>query len=328
MCNVLNHKSTLISKLVNFSICSDIHPEKVQIQNAWVVEHLNLPKHEINPDHLRNKFSHLKDVDFHLSDVDNVSILIGADIPELHICYDVRQGSKNQPIALLTLLGWVLMGGTESKPSQINSYHIFVNNKNLKNSIENFWKVDSYDTTIDDNPSLLPQNEKKALDILEKAVIKINGHYLLGLLWRVEFPNLPNNRSLAIARFLSLEKKFKINPEFHKQHQKTIKEYIGTGRTTKIKDGNNTKNIINYLPHHGVVNINKPGKIRVVFDAGVTSNSASVNKSLMNVSDLLNNLVGVLTRFRIGRYAIMGNIEQIFHQILVENKDRDVLRFL
>ena len=48
----------------------------------------------------------------------------------------------------------------------------------------------------------------------------------------------------------------------------------------------------------------------------------------MNVPDLLNNLVGVLTRFRIGRYAIMGNIEQISHQILVENKDRDALRFL
>ena len=32
LCNVLNHKSTLISKLFfnfNFSICSDIHPEKV-----------------------------------------------------------------------------------------------------------------------------------------------------------------------------------------------------------------------------------------------------------------------------------------------------------
>ena len=85
-------------KLVHFSICSDIHPEKVQIQNAWVVEHLNLPKHEINPDHLRNKFSHLKDVDLHLSDADNVSILIGADIRELHICYNVRQGEKNQPI--------------------------------------------------------------------------------------------------------------------------------------------------------------------------------------------------------------------------------------
>ena len=80
--NVLNHKSTLILKLVNFSIYSDIHPEKVQIQNAWVVEHLNLPKHEINPDHLKNKFSHLNDI----------SILIGADITKLHICYDVTQG--------------------------------------------------------------------------------------------------------------------------------------------------------------------------------------------------------------------------------------------
>ena len=132
--NALNHKSTLISKLVSFSICSDIHPEQVQIQNAWVKEHLNLAKHEINPNHLKSKFSHLKDVDFHLSDA-HVSILIGADIPELHICYDVRHGSENQPIALLTLLGWVLMGGIESKATQINSNRISVNNKNLNNSI-------------------------------------------------------------------------------------------------------------------------------------------------------------------------------------------------
>ena len=68
--NVLNHRSSLISKLVNFSICSDMHPEKVQIQNTWVVDFF--PKNEINPDHLQNKFSHLKDVDFHLSDVHNV----------------------------------------------------------------------------------------------------------------------------------------------------------------------------------------------------------------------------------------------------------------
>ena len=150
----------------------------------------------------------------------------------------------------------------------------------------------------------------------------------MGLLWRDEFPNLPNNRSLALSRFLSLEKKFKNNPEFHKQYQKTIKEYIEKGHATNIKDEINTNNVINYLPHHGVVNINKPSKVRVVFDAGATYNSTSLNKSLLKGPDLLNNLVGVLTRFRMGRYAVMGDIEQMFHQILVENKDRDVLRFL
>ena len=55
---------------------------------------------------------------------------------------------------------------------------------------------------------------------------------------------------------------------------------------------NNTNNVINYLTHHGVVNINKLGKVRVVFDAGATYNSKSLNKSLLEGLDLLNNLVG------------------------------------
>ena len=190
------------------------------------------------------------------------------------------------------------MGGINSKATQINSNRISVNNKNLENSVENFWKIDSYGTTKDSNTSLLPQNEMKALAILEKTVTKIDGHYSLGLLWRDEFPNLPNNRSLALSRFLSLEKKFKNNPEFHKQYQKTIKEYIEKGHATNIKDEINTNNVINYLPHHGVVNINKPGKVRVVFDAGATHNSTSLNKSLLKGPELLNNLVKVLTRFR------------------------------
>ena len=35
---------------------------------------------------------------------------------------------------------------------------------------------------------------------------------------------------------------------------------------------NNTNNAINYLPHHRMVNVNTPGKVRVVFDAEVTYN--------------------------------------------------------
>ena len=92
---------------------------------------------------MNNKFSHLKDVDFHLSDADNILILIGREIPELHIFKDLKQRSKNQPITLLILLGWVLVGGIESKSSQINSNQISVNNRNLENPIEIFWKIDS-----------------------------------------------------------------------------------------------------------------------------------------------------------------------------------------
>ena len=32
----------------------------------------------------------------------------------------------------------------------------FVNNKKIENSIKNFWKINSYGTTKDANPSVLP----------------------------------------------------------------------------------------------------------------------------------------------------------------------------
>ena len=56
---------------------------------------------------------------------------------------------KNQPIVILTLLGLVLIGGIESKATQINSNRISVKNKSLENCIENFWKIDSHGTKKD-----------------------------------------------------------------------------------------------------------------------------------------------------------------------------------
>ena len=43
---------------------------------------------------------------------------------------------------------------------------------------------------------------------------------------------------------------------------------------------------------------------------------------------MLNNLVGILLRFRKGRYCVMANIEKMFHQVLVREQDREALRFV
>ena len=122
--------------------------------------------------------------------------------------------------------------------------------------------------------------------------------------------------------FLIARKRIKNNLEFHKQDQKTIKEYIEKGHATEIKNENNTNNVIGYLHHDGVVNINKPGKVKVVFDAGATYHSTSLNKSILKGPGLLYNLVGVLTRFRMERYPAMDDIEQMIHQIVSANFGR------
>ena len=77
-----------------------------------------------------------------------------------------------------------------------------------------------------------------------------------------------------------------------------------------------------------MTNPNKPGKIRVVFDAAAKHKGLSLNDKLLKGPDLLSNLIGLLIKFKKGKYAVIADIEQMFHQIFVLEKERDALRFL
>ncbi|KAL9969331.1 hypothetical protein ACROYT_G021531 [Oculina patagonica] len=83
-----------------------------------------------------------------------------------------------------------------------------------------------------------------------------------------------------------------------------------------------------FLPHHPVLNPNKPGKEQMVMDARAKYNGVSLNDELLVGPDLLNNLCGVLLRFREERVAIAADIESMFHQCLIIEQDQPALRFL
>ena len=109
-----------MSKLVIFDISSSTHPSKLPISNAWVIDSLDLPRFRINKDTFRNRWTHLQDIEIEVDDTQEISILIGADFPQLHVSQDVRIGKENEPIAILTPLGWVLMGEQDKPHSQRN----------------------------------------------------------------------------------------------------------------------------------------------------------------------------------------------------------------
>ena len=169
----------------------------------------------------------------------------------------------------------------------------------------------------DKNPNILPQTEERALNILEKTTTNTDNRYTVGLLWDDHNLDLPDNKNLALSRFSSLEKKFKNHPMLETSYKNTMQEYISQGHTSKLSE-TKAKQITpttNYLPYHPVKNINKPDKIRIVFDAGAKTENESLNTHLLKESDFLNNLVGVLLKFHQRKYAVMGNITKIFHQV-------------
>ena len=133
------------------------------------------------------------------------------------------------------------------------------------------------------DPRLLSKDEERALEILEQTITNKQGNYEVGILWKDDNPSLLNNRVLAIARMINMERKFKQDPKFHEMFTATINEYIKQGHAIKVtsEKSERSSSIINYLPHQGVRNINKPGRVRVVFDASVKFENTCLNDNIL-----------------------------------------------
>ena len=70
-----------------------------------------------------------------------------------------------------------------------------------------------------------------------------------------------------------------------------------------------------YLPHHPVVNPNKPGKVRRVLNGASKFHGTSLNKSLLVGPGLLQNLKFVLLHFRQHHFAVSADIEGMFLKV-------------
>ena len=118
--------------------------------------------------------------------------------------------------------------------------------------------------------------------------------------------------------------------QFLKKYLASIDDYVEKGYARKLtpEETKVRSNTTWYLPHHPVLNPRKPGKVRAVFDAASTFAGTSLNEELLQGPDLINNLVGVLVRFRQDPFALITDIESMFHQVRVIPEDTDALQFL
>ena len=71
-----------------------------------------------------------------------------------------------------------------------------------------------------------------------------------------------------------------------------------------------------------------PDKVRVVFDCAAKYHGVSLNDNVLQGPDLSNNLIGVLCRFGQYPFALMADMEAMFHQVSVNLEDVNALQFL
>ncbi|XP_048587898.1 uncharacterized protein LOC125571976 [Nematostella vectensis] len=315
--------------------------DRIPVTEGLVTKKFNVNEKCLPKDIDRDAHPHLRDIEIPSVDMPKVSVLIGKDVGYAHEVFEVRRpATKASDLkALRGPLGWVITGTLQGETSCKEVNLNFADyKKELQHQIERFWDLESFGTksvgTDKGSPSFishhLSREDRKAIDKLEKTITKRDGHYETGLLWRDDDVTLPNNRNEADKRLNSLKRKFSREPGLEEKYRAAMEKYITKGHARKLspEEAQETGPRTWYLPHFAVTNINKPGKLRIIFDAASEYQGTSLNKNLLHGPDCTNSLTGVLLRFREDNVALVADIEGMFLQVGVREEDQDSLRFL
>ena len=159
--------------------------------------------------------------------------------------------------------------------------------------------------------------DKHALSILNSETVHNGERYIVPMLWIDSNVSLPNNYYSSLAQFKTLEGRLSKDPELRERYAETIREDIRKGYVVTVEPHDPRKRSDRewYLPHHPVINLNKPGKVRRILNGASKFHGTSLNKSLLVGPDLLQNLIVVLLRFRQHKYAVSADIEGMFLQV-------------
>lgn len=181
--------------------------------------------------------------------------------------------------------------------------------------------------TKEDNMLALSGEDEAFLDIMDNKFTKDKANsWVAPLPFRCPRERLPTNRDQAVSHLLSLRRSLKKKTDMKDHYVDFLETMLKKGHA-EIAPPLEDKECW-YLPSFGIYHPQKPGKIRIVFDSSAQYNNISLNQVLLKGPDLNNSLIGVIIRFRSDSYAVMADIEQMFHSFLVKEEHRDYLRFL
>jgi len=160
---------------------------------------------------------------------------------------------------------------------------------------------------------------------MEESLKKVNGHYQVALPWKNNSPNLPQNREMAERRLKGLQKKLLASPALCKQYCEKTSDYVENGYASVVPvDAPAVRGKTFYIfifAHQFLPSF-------VLSSIAVQSLMVSLNDELLQGPDLVTGLLGVLIRFRQEAIAVAGHIKSCFHQVFVDENDRDKFRFL
>ena len=262
-----------------------------------------------------------------------VDILIGADYYFSFVNGECIKGSTSDTLtAINSTLGWTGSGPLTSRSTGGTSVMFTsVCPDPVESILKNFWKLDAIGIV---DKGIEPSLEENDAVCQFKKGLKFDGKwYKVSLPWRENHKELRNNYNQAVKRLESVEKQLLKNPTRAEAYKSFINHYHDKGFAEEIpqaKVPNEDVKLVRYLPHHAAFREDKPTtKCCVVFNASAREeDGVSLNNCILPGPALQPNLVAVLLRSCTHKIGLMADIEKMFLQVMLAEKDRDVHRYV
>lgn len=315
--------------VVNVHISGAETNTKFLLRNVYGVSNLRLPTQSLRKDDLHMNSEWIDRLPVLTYDDITPKILIGLDNCHLGLPNETFQLQDGGPYAAHTELGWVVFGPTKSvSPPKMSCLLIDQHEDDLHELVADYFETESFG--VRPAPLIDSDEDARARSLLKSTTVKVEGRFQTGLLWKHDHIKLPDSYAMAKKRLISIERKMKKDEVFAAAYNDVINSYIKKGYAQQLQPAEAAKTGPKtwYLPHFAVVNPNKPGKLRLVFDAAAKVDGISLNCCLLKGPQEYRPMPSVLFNFRVGAVAVCGDIREMFHQVLIRPEDRDSQRFL
>lgn len=167
--------------------------------------------------------------------------------------------------------------------------------------------------------------------ILEESCENINNQWLIPYPWKKDPRQLPNNKSQAMKKLEATEQRLLKNPHHAAAYDLQMVEMneLQFSRRLTEKEAREFSGPVHFISHHDVLRPeSKSTPVRIVFNLSAAFHGHKLNEYWMKGPDLLNDLFGVVLRFRENQLAFIADITKMYPKIRMPGMDQHVHRLL
>ena len=316
----------------NFKLESLFNGEQFAINDALVVPQFNDDKNTLPHAEDTSALEHFDGVEIPVApERERVDVLIGQSDKALLTVQEKREDvDPEEPKFVLTRLGPVASGGRVSSGTNALSILKVVvepmqscDCNQLKHEIV-LLKEAVREYELQDEVLQASRTDELARSLVQPNIKVVHGRYEMPVPLKLDMiDKLPDNYENALKRTLALRTKAMRNPDLYNVLSDAFAELVAEGWMEPVGTCP-VETPVWYLPFF----VTRTDKPRVVYDGAAMVNGMSLNQLVLAGENLLNNLVEVLIRFRLGRYACVADVSKCFFQEGIPSDQQNLFRIV